>query len=589
MFSQSRISGDSQPSILVAAIDFGTTFSGWAFSFRHEFESDPIKVSAKQWTGGQLVSSKGPTCVLIKPDGKTLHSFAYDAETKYAELAEENKHKDWYFFRRFKMMLFGKIGIQRNIMLDDATEKKLPAKTVFSLSIQYLKDDLLSMSKQRLSDGGLKIEDIHWVLTVPAIWNDAAKQFMREAAENAGIPGNNLTIALEPEAASLYCRNLPVERHVGDKTMKFSLAKFKAGTKYLVLDAGGGTVDITVHEVMEDGKLKELHKASGGAWGGTKVDEAFRQFIIKLVGGPVVKKFQDKHMEDYLEIFRDFEIKKRDIGPTRNGKITIRMPISLMELFEQYTDETLKEAIPQTSFADQLSITGDKMRCDASVFKIFFQEPVDSVIEHVGNLMREPSVKGCAAIVMVGGFSESPMLQETVKKKFPSVKVIVPDEAGLAVLKGAVIYGHCPKVIAERISKFTYGVECTQKYKEGHHPEGRKIKNVDNEYDVENVFNVYVKAGQKVKIDEEFKDTYSVVRADQNGMSVVFHYTVKPDPMFIDECGCTTLGTMQVDVPGHGKDRQAEVSLKFGRTEIEATTRVIHTGKVTTTKLDFLG
>ena len=35
---------------------------------------------------------------------------------------------------------------------------------------------------------------------------------------------------------------------------------------------------------MEDANLKELHKASGGAWGGTKVDEAFRQFIIKLVG-----------------------------------------------------------------------------------------------------------------------------------------------------------------------------------------------------------------------------------------------------------------------------------------------------------------
>ena len=63
-------------------------------------------------------------------------------------------------------------------------------------------------------------------------------------------------------------------------------------------------------------------------------------------------------MEDYLEIFRDFEIKKRDVGPSRSGKITIRMPISLMELFEKYTDETLKEAIPQSSFGNLISITG---------------------------------------------------------------------------------------------------------------------------------------------------------------------------------------------------------------------------------------
>jgi hypothetical protein len=46
-----------------------------------------------------------------------------------------------------------------------------------------------------------------------------------------------LTIALEPEAASLFCRHLPVEKSLGRH--KVSLAKFQAGKKYLVLDAGG--------------------------------------------------------------------------------------------------------------------------------------------------------------------------------------------------------------------------------------------------------------------------------------------------------------------------------------------------------------
>ena len=53
----------------------------------------------------------------------------------------------------------------------------------------------------------------------------------------AGIKGGNLTVALEPEAASLYCRHLPVERNMGDKSL--SLASFKPGTRYLVLDCGG--------------------------------------------------------------------------------------------------------------------------------------------------------------------------------------------------------------------------------------------------------------------------------------------------------------------------------------------------------------
>lgn len=46
----------------------------------------------------------------------------------------------------------------------------------------------------------------------------------------------------------------------------------------------GGTVDVTVHEVSCRGGLKEVYKASGGAWGGTKVDEAFYEFLSVIAG-----------------------------------------------------------------------------------------------------------------------------------------------------------------------------------------------------------------------------------------------------------------------------------------------------------------
>ena len=47
--------------------------------------------------------------------------------------------------------------------------------------------------------------------------------------------------------------------------------------RYMVVDCGGGTVDITVHEMCnEGGKLKELFKATGGPFGSTTVDEAFK-------------------------------------------------------------------------------------------------------------------------------------------------------------------------------------------------------------------------------------------------------------------------------------------------------------------------
>ena len=51
---------------------------------------------------------------------------------------------------------------------------------VFSESIKYLKQTLLEEATKQQTD--LSIDDIKWILTVPAIWSDPAKTFMRKAA-----------------------------------------------------------------------------------------------------------------------------------------------------------------------------------------------------------------------------------------------------------------------------------------------------------------------------------------------------------------------------------------------------------------------
>ncbi|CAG2213183.1 Heat shock 70 kDa protein 12B,Heat shock 70 kDa protein 12A [Mytilus edulis] len=169
--------------ILVAAIDFGTTFSGYAFSFKSWFETDPNKiVTNSTWVAGQknLISLKTPTCILLQPN-KSFHSFGYEAEEKYAELALEEEHENWYFFKRFKMSLFNNTTLSRDTEIpDDSGNKKMPAQKIFSHGIRFLKNHLVKHLES--SHTGLNESDIHWVLTVPAIWNDSAKQFMREAA-----------------------------------------------------------------------------------------------------------------------------------------------------------------------------------------------------------------------------------------------------------------------------------------------------------------------------------------------------------------------------------------------------------------------
>ncbi|VDI61183.1 Hypothetical predicted protein [Mytilus galloprovincialis] len=78
--------------LLVAAIDFGTTYSGYAFSTRSDFERDPLKIRANQaWNAGgrQLLSLKTPTVILLDKDKKFV-SFGYEAENQYSDLLMDN-------------------------------------------------------------------------------------------------------------------------------------------------------------------------------------------------------------------------------------------------------------------------------------------------------------------------------------------------------------------------------------------------------------------------------------------------------------------------------------------------------------------
>lgn len=73
----------------------------------------------------------------------------------------------------------------RETLLEDDKAKTMEAMTVFSSAIGYLKDHMLTTCKKQLTN--IEQSSIMWVLTVPAIWTDSSKQFMREAAEKVYI------------------------------------------------------------------------------------------------------------------------------------------------------------------------------------------------------------------------------------------------------------------------------------------------------------------------------------------------------------------------------------------------------------------
>ena len=92
---------------LVCAIDFGTTFSGYSYSPIVEYEYDPLNISVPNWDAPSSVqiSYKTPTTLLLDKD-KNFVAFGYEAENKYAELAEDEENDEYFYIRRFKMLLY---------------------------------------------------------------------------------------------------------------------------------------------------------------------------------------------------------------------------------------------------------------------------------------------------------------------------------------------------------------------------------------------------------------------------------------------------------------------------------------------------
>ena len=88
--------------LFVASIDFGTTYSGYAFSSKDEWERDPLKIHTNVWNSSNLMSAKTPTTLLLSPKKEFL-AFGYDAENIYSE--SKDNFASFYYFHCFKSII----------------------------------------------------------------------------------------------------------------------------------------------------------------------------------------------------------------------------------------------------------------------------------------------------------------------------------------------------------------------------------------------------------------------------------------------------------------------------------------------------
>lgn len=557
--------------LLVAAIDFGTAYSGYAFSFRNDYRLDPLKIEVNHWTGNasNTMSPKAPSSVLLNPD-KTFKSFGYTAEEEYSILVENGQHQEWYFFTKIKMRLLYHEKISRTATIDDECGKPMLGLTILSMIIRYLKGDLFKRLEQRGMP--LRDQDILWVLTVPAIWSDAAKQFTKEAAEEAGIKSDDIMLVYEPEAAALYCR-FQTNQIIFNAKDEGSLSKKK---KMLVFDMGGGTTDISGIAIKSEKEIHIVERACGGAFGGVYINEKFIQWLEDVFGKDTITKFKTEHRSDYMLLIENFENKKRLIDPSNDKQICLAIPLSLKSIAEKLWEYTIQDRFKKLEINTvQVKGRGKVFFPSSFLLENFFIPIGKDVFEELQHVLSKHKDIDC--VVAVGGLAQSPAVVSEIRKYVKDIPVYVPFDSSLAVVSGAVLYGHENNIIKARVCPYSYGIQTMRPFIKGD-DETKKVVQ-EGETWCKQCFRALYKAGDLVKLgdvssydlEESFEDENRKHKRFRPIRCVMF-ISKKNNVRYITDKGCIEHGTIEIEAPENGFPVHYEctVALEFAGTEIIA-------------------
>ena len=348
----------------------------------------------------------------------------------------------------------------------------------------------------------------------------------------------------------------------------------------------GGTLDVTVHEIDDEGGIKEIYQVTGGPYGGIKVNEQFESLLDELFGAERLKQYREQSPSDWLSLMNEFEGKKRGKRILDSSLMTnIRLPRSFVSLVTQ----SRSSAMERYGTMEIKLKNNEYLSLSSGIMKKLFTSVVDQIKEHLKSLHRKPQLAKVQSMLFVGGFADSVFLQEEIKKEFSRrYTVLIPHNANAVVVQGAVMFGKKPAKITQRVMSTTYGAECARDFIEGFHPDEKKFV-ADGVEKCGDLFFCFVKEKRVVKVGEKVKKTFRPTEAKTKSLTFDFYVTSDPKTQFTTDPEATKIGSLKVRSPDtwRGKDRDIEVCMYFGGTEITATAWDISSGNRAQTTLDF--
>ena len=319
--------------------------------------------------------------------------------------------------------------------------------------------------------------------------------------------------------------------------------------------------------------MKEVYRASGGPWGGTSVDGAFITLISKIVGGPVLAAFMKDQMFDYLDMMREFESVKRNVSMSTTDDVKMKIPVTLSETCMKLRKKDFKTLVKEARQDKNITFVGDKAKFKPALMQDLFRKATDKIVNHIKKILDTTQAgKKVSLVLMVGGFSESAFVQDVIKKEFHDKKgrkVLVPKDAGISVVQGAVVYGRQPGNITSRILRYSYGVAVSPEFEQTKHDQ-RKMKTVAGVRRCDDVFSKFADIGTEVEVCHQVKKSYSTIDPSATTCTFRVFFSTNEDPMYTDDCSCQPLGSLDVQYANpHNQIISIEVDYIFGDTELK--------------------
>ena len=176
-----------------------------------------------------------------------------------------------------------------------------------------------------------------------------------------------------------------------------------------------------------------------------------------------------------------------------------------------------------------------------------------------------------------------PRLQEEIEKAFGGngLKILTPSSAQLAVVKGAVLYGHQPREIKTRRARFTYGSAVSEKFDATIHNPVYKRVDARGFARCEDIFRTYITQGDEIAVGD--KKTFSVNAPVDSAEEFISLLRLDGKPakpvQSINAPGITDLGQIRLATPTSSAKRDIKLTLDVGSTEIKVSAVFVATGR----------